>query len=81
MGIINNIKKNEKILLVIAFLYLLLFSLFSKHYNKDDNFSGTLKIVNPIIQFTLLTLMMISWDLDLIFQMIKSMVNVDVVPV
>lgn len=73
MGIINNIKKNEKILIVIAFLYLLIFSLFSKHYNNHDNFSGTFKIVNPIIQLTLLTLMMISFGAHSIFYFVFTM--------
>lgn len=73
MDIINNIKKNEKILIVIAILYLSLFSLLSKHYNNDDNFSGTLKIVNPIIQLILLTLMMISFGANFIFYFILTM--------
>ena len=73
MEIINNIKKNNNILIVITILYISLFSLFSKHYNNDDNFSGTFKIVNPIIQLILLTLMMISFGAHFIFYFVFTM--------
>jgi len=62
MNIINSIKKNKNTLFVVAFIYISIYSLLSKHYEMDDNFSGTFKLVNNIIQIILIILMMITFN-------------------